>query len=89
MLERRTYRRDDLMEIVHYAPSPHSSDAVLRGLIKDYNNSGLCLIAHQALKKGQEIVVKSVIMPKSKPAFVRWYQDLGNATYKIGLEFKR
>jgi c-di-GMP-binding flagellar brake protein YcgR len=89
MLERRTYQRDDLMQIVRYAPSPHNSDSVSKGLIKDYSNSGLCLIAHHALEEGQEIIVNSIIMPYSKKAVVRWYQDLGNAAYKIGLEFKR
>ena len=89
LLEKRTYKRDDLMQMVHYAPSPHTSDAVLSGLIKDYSNSGLCLIAQQSLKKGQEIIVNSIIMPYSKTATVRWQQNIGNATYKVGLEFKR
>jgi PilZ domain len=82
-------KREDLMLIVQYAPSPYNSDSILRGLIKDYSNSGLCLIAHQALEKGQELIVNSIIMPYSKKAVVRWYQDLGNAIYKIGLEFRR
>ncbi len=77
------------MAIVHYAPSPHSSNTVLRGLIKDYCNSGLCLIAHQALEAGQEIIVKSVVMPSSQRAAVRWHQKVGNASYKVGLEFVR
>ena len=89
LLERRTYQRDNLMEIVHYAPSPHTSDTVLKGLIKDYSNSGLCLIAHQALEAGQEIIVKSVVMPSSQRAAVRWHQKVGNASYKVGLEFVR
>ena len=89
LTEKRTNQRDDLMEIVRYAPSPLTSDAVLSGLIKDYSNSGLCLIAQQSLKEGQEIVVNSVIMPYSKKAVVRWHQEVGNATYKIGLEFRR
>ena len=89
LLEKRTYKRDDLMQMVRYAPSPHTSDTVLSGLIKDYSNSGLCLIAQQSLKEGQEIIVNSVIMPYSKKAVVRWHQEVGNATYKIGLEFKR
>ena len=89
ILERRTSRRDDLTQMVRYAPSPHTSDTVLRGLIKDYSNSGLCLIAPQALDEGQEIVVNSVIMPYSKRAVVRWHQAVGNATYRVGLEFRR
>ena len=89
LVEKRTYKRDDLMQMVHYAPSPHTSDAVLSGLIKDYSNSGLCLIAQQSLKEGQEILVNSVIMPKSRKAVVRWNKDLGNGTYQIGLEVRR
>jgi c-di-GMP-binding flagellar brake protein YcgR len=89
MVEKRTYQRDTLMQMVRYAPSPHTSDTVLRGLIKDWSGSGICLIAHQALKEGQEIIVNSVIVPYSKKAVVRWYQRAGNASYKVGLEFSR
>ena len=31
ILEKRNYERDNLTEIVHYAPSPQSSDTVLKG----------------------------------------------------------
>ena len=89
MIEKRTFKRDDLIQMVRYAPSPDTSDNVLRGLIKDWSQSGLCLIAQQALKEGQEIIVNSGIMPYSKKAIVRWHQALGNATYRVGLEFIR
>ena len=89
MLEKRKYERDNCTEIVHYAPSPYSSDTVLKGLMQDFSCSGLCLITRHALEEVQDIIIKSVIMPYSKTAVVRWYQDLGNATYKIGLEFRR
>ena len=77
------------MQMVRYAPSPHTSGTVLRGFIKDWSQSGICLIAQQALEDGQEIIVNSVVMPYSKKAVVRWHQEVGNATYKIGLEFRR
>ena len=89
MSERRKYQRDNLMEMVRYAPSPHKSEIVLRGLIKDYSHSGICLIALQPLEKGQEIMVNSIIMPYSKKATVRWQQNIGSATYKVGIEFRR
>ena len=89
MLEKRKYERDHLTEIVHYAPYPHSSDTVLKGLMQDFSCSGLCLITRHALEEGQEIIMKSIIMPNSKTAVVRWYQDIGNAHFKIGLEFRR
>ena len=77
------------MQMVRYAPSPHTSDTVLRGFIKDWSQSGICLIAQQALKEGQEIIVNSVIMPYSKRAIVRWQENIGKDTYKMGLEFSR
>ena len=77
------------MQVVNYAPSPYSSSTVLRGLIKDWSGSGICLIAHQPIEEGQEIIVNSIVIPSSKPAVVRWSNDLGNGTYKIGLEVKR
>ena len=77
------------MEMVRYAPSPHSSDTVLRGLIKDWSYSGLCLVARQPLDEGQEIIVNSIVVPKSKKAVVKWNKDIGDGTYKIGLEFRR
>ncbi len=58
-------------------------------MIKDWSASGLCLIAHQPLDEGQEIIVSSVVVPKAKKAVVRWYKKFGNGTYKIGLEIQR
>ena len=89
MIERRTDRRDDLMQMVRYAPSLQTSDTVLRGLIKDWSYSGLCLIAHEPIEEGQEIIVSSVVVPSSKRATVRWQQNIGKDTFKVGLEFKR
>ena len=77
------------MQMVRYAPSPETSDTALRGMIKDWSGSGICLIAHQSIEKDQEILVSSVVVPKSKKAVVRWCEKLGNGTYKIGLEVRR
>ena len=84
MIERRTSRREDLMEVVNYATSPHISTAVFRGWIKDWSQSGICLMTLQPLESGQEIIVNSIVVPSSKKAAVRWQQALGNATYKVG-----
>jgi hypothetical protein len=87
LLEKRTYKRDALMEIVHYAPSLNSSDAVLRGSIKDWSQSGICLIARQPLENGQEIMVDSIVVPSSKKATVRWQQDIGkDACQVVGVQ---
>ena len=89
MTDRRINKREDLMQVVNFAPSPYSSSTVLRGFIKDWSGSGICLIALQPLEEGQEIIVNSVIAPSSKKATVRWQQTIGKDTYKVGLEFRR
>jgi len=89
MIERRTDKRETLIQMLRYAPSPQTSDTVLRGLIKDWSFSGLCLIAREPIDEGQEIVVNSIVASKSKKAVVRWYKKLGNGTYQIGLEVRR
>jgi len=89
MIERRARRRDDLMAIIKYAPSPDKPGTLLKGVIKDYSYSGICLIASQPLKKGQEIALNSALVRPSTRAVVRWQQDTGNNAYKVGLEFVR
>ena len=77
------------MQVVNYAPSPYTSSTVLRGFIKDWSQSGICLMALQPLEEGQEVIVDSIVVPKSKPAVVRWSKDLGNGSYQIGLAVER
>ena len=88
-MEKRTYQRNDLMQIVQYTPSPDAFDTVLKGVIKNYSCDGLCLITRQSLEDGQEIIVNSIVVPSSKKATVRWQRYIGNDTYKVGLAFKR
>ena len=89
MFEKRTYQRNDLMQIVQYTPSPDTSDTVLKGVIKNYSSSGICLIASQPLEQAQEIIVNSIVLPSSKRATVRWQQNIDMGSYKVGLEFSR
>jgi hypothetical protein len=46
-------------------------------------------MARQPLEEGQEVIVDSIVVPKSKTAVVRWAKDLGNGAYQIGLEVRR
>jgi c-di-GMP-binding flagellar brake protein YcgR len=89
MIERRASRREDLMQIVNYTPSPHTSHPVLKGWIKDWSQSGLCLMVLQPLKERQEIIVDSIVVPSSKRAVVRWQQNMTKDAYKVGVEFRR
>jgi len=86
MIERWMSRREELMDVVNYLPSADTSATVLRGLIKDRSQSGICLMT---LQQGQEIMVDSIVVPSSKRAVVRWEENVGSAAYKTGLEFKR
>jgi hypothetical protein len=89
MQERRKHKRDDLLDVVNYSPFPEGSHTVLRGWIKDWSQSGICLMVLQPLEDDQEIMVDSIVVPSSQKAVVRWQQKAGNISYKIGLEFKR
>jgi hypothetical protein len=40
-------------------------------------------------RRGPEIIVDSIVVPKSKPVVVRWLKDLGNGAYRMGLEVRR
>jgi len=89
LIEKRTFQRNDLMQIVQYTPLPDTSGTVLKGVIKNYCYYGLCLIARQPLENGQDIIVNSIVAPSSKRATVRWQENIGNDTFKVGLEFRR
>lgn len=87
--ERRKYQRNDLRELVHCTFSSGTSDIALKGTIKNYSYSGMCLTVSQPLAVGQEIVVKSMEDTSSKRATVRWQEDIGKDVYEVGLEYMR
>jgi hypothetical protein len=88
-LERRTYPRKDLLQIVQYTPSSDTSETAIKGVIKNYTCYGLCLIAREPLEDGQEIIVNSIIAPPSKRATVKWQQAIDKDNYRVGLQFIR
>jgi c-di-GMP-binding flagellar brake protein YcgR len=87
MLERRKYQRNDLTAFVQYTCSSDTSDTALRGIIKNYSYSGICLIVSQPLAEGQELIVNNIRAPSSKKAIVRWQQKVGKDSYNVGLEY--
>jgi c-di-GMP-binding flagellar brake protein YcgR len=89
MLERRKYQRNDLMAFVQYTCSSDTSDTTLRGMIKNYSYSGICLIVSQPLAVGQQIIVKIMGVPSSKMATVRWQENIRKDAYEVGLEYIR
>ena len=89
MIERRKYRRNELMTSVQYTYPSEFSETILKGTITNYSNAGICLIVSQPLAKGQEIIVRSAGLPSSKRAIVRWQENISRYTYRVGLEFIR
>ena len=89
MIERRKEQRNDLTAFVQYTCSSETSDTFLRGRIKNYSYSGICMIVSQPLAEGQEIIVKSMGVPSSKRAIVRWQENIRRDTYEVGLEYVR
>ncbi len=89
MIEKRKFERNNLIKIVHYSPSTHTTDAVLNGVTQNFSYSGLCFITRHAVERRQEILLKSRIVPNAKTAVVRWHKDIGNGNYKVGLEIRR
>ena len=88
MIERRRQKRYDLMAGVQYARSSDTSDSgSRRGLIKNYSQSGVCLITTQPLAEGLEIVVINLAVDSSKKAIVKWQQKISSDSYNIGLEY--
>jgi hypothetical protein len=88
MIERRRHQRNDLMAVVQYSSSPDTSHTS-RGVIKNYSYSGICLIALQPFREGQELIVNNLAVPSSKKAIVKWQQKISNDSYNIGLEYVR
>ncbi len=89
IIERRKEQRNDLTAFVQYTCSPETSDTVLKGRIKNYSYSGICMIVGQPLTIGQEIILKSMVVPSSKRATVRWQENIGKDVYEVGLEYMR
>jgi hypothetical protein len=86
---KRKYSRSDFSQIITYSLLPYIDEKVSTGLLHDFSYSGLCIVTQHPLEKGQEILVKSSLLSNSMTAVVQWCSDIGNSTYKVGLEFKK
>jgi hypothetical protein len=82
------YSRLAFSKCITYSLPTQIDDKVAPGLLHDFSSSGMCIIIHRSIQEGQEIIVKSGLMLSSITAVVRRCQDIGNSTYKVGLEFK-
>ena len=87
--EKRLSERKTLIELIQYIPYPLTSDKFLAGLMQNFNSTGLCMITSVPLEEGQEILLKSILAPNRITAVVRWYEQVANGAFKIGLQFKQ
>lgn len=88
-LEGRRHLRYGFVYSVDYVLNEENKETVSSGVTIDISNSGLCLYTKNCLKKGQEILIKSVLPVYSENAVVRWVQSVDESSYKVGVEFKR
>jgi hypothetical protein len=88
--EKRRYSRCGFPNIiVEYTLTSHIADTVSTGLLHDFSSTGLCVMTHDPLEEGQEIIIKSMLTHESIHAVVRWCCVTGNAVYKVGLALKK
>jgi hypothetical protein len=57
-------------------------------IIANISQSGVCLLAKDAPKNGQEITIKNHIFPSPRTATVIWSKEFNGLYYRYGLEFK-
>ena len=87
---KRKYERCNLSQIIRYATLPRVDGEFTSALLHDFSYAGFCIITNHPLKKGQEIIIKSSLTSTSMTAVVRWCNNnMGNSTYKVGLEIKQ
>jgi len=86
-LERRKHRRCYIIGTVEYTVDSSTTNEIFNSVIADTSESGICLLTHNPLSKGQKITIKNSISPFSRTAIVCWSEKYNHFYYKTGLEF--
>ena len=88
--EKRRYSRCGFPHIIiEYNLTSHKAGSVLTGLLHDFSSEGLCVMTHNPLEEGQEIIIKGMLTNESIHAVVCWCCETGNSVYKVGLALKK
>jgi hypothetical protein len=66
----------------------HTDEVILEGDIIDVSQSGLCFQTTEALRQGQEIMVKNILPIKSQIGTVVRIEKSYGDYYTVGLQFK-
>ena len=85
--ERRKQKRHYVANAVEYVVASSTTDEILDGVIADINNTGLCLLTTDSLRKEQQITIKKSTLTSPKKAIVRWSNKCLGLYYRSGVEF--
>jgi hypothetical protein len=85
--KRRHARKDMVRAIECTLPQQSNPVREFDCIIANISQSGLCLLATEALKNGQTITVKNHIFPSPRSATIRWSKQYHGLYYRYGLEF--
>jgi hypothetical protein len=85
---KRRHERKDMVKTMECALHQQSNpEREFDCIIANISQSGLCLLATEALTNGQTIIVKNHIFPSPRFATVRWSRQYYGLYYRYGLEF--
>lgn len=86
-VEQRRHLRYPFNYTIKYAVTPMLAENYSTGIISNISSSGICLYTSNALVKGQEIIIKTILPTFFKKAVVRWCENTSKNFWKSGLEF--
>lgn len=87
--DKRRYKREDMVKAMECMSYQQSNQVIeFDCIIANISQSGVCLLAEDALENGQEITIKNNIFPSPRIATVIWSKEYNGLYYRYGLEFK-
>jgi hypothetical protein len=88
-MDKRRHKREDIIKAMECLSYQQSNQVIeFDCIIANLSQSGVCLLARDALKNGQEITIRDHIFPSPRIATVLWNKEYNGLYYKYGLEFK-
>jgi hypothetical protein len=86
--DKRRHKREDMVKAIECTSYQHSNHPIeFDSFVTNISQSGICLVTTEALKNGQEIIVKKRFLPYPRTATVRWGKECNGLYYSYGLEF--
>jgi hypothetical protein len=87
-MDQRRHKREDIVKASECMLYQQSNQVIeFDCIIANISQSGVCLLARDALKSGQEITIKDHIFHSPRTATVRWSKEYNGLYNSYGLEF--